>query len=301
MIIWLVLFLLLAAGLPAVGLAIDPGRVQGSLQVHGRAVSLTHAYAHLHDNTEGLLAYPQALRLLFVDREVPPEALTGISLRLLGQLAREGRVQGLLLCLDPNNQRRFTVTLLYPPATPGGSFLTQRGGRSGRQPRLELQLSSSNRVGVAVASQAVGGADPDKLPDLQYALRGSAPLFHEMPVTAVLVGQKARQSPQMELLRDLAAALARGAFASVERLTTAANQGTWTSLAQKGPAAGYVAKQAAAQLEEARQSLQKVVVRGERAVAICAGRQWFSFMRQGGAWRLDDHGDGTVSCAAPSP
>ena len=58
-------------------MAIDPGRVQGSLKVNDRAVALTQAYAHLHDNAERLLDRPQELRLLLADREVPPEAQAG--------------------------------------------------------------------------------------------------------------------------------------------------------------------------------------------------------------------------------
>src|SRR5512135_2349275 len=108
------LSLLLFASLPQDVFAIDPGRVQGSFQVNDKAIALTQAYAHLHDNAEGLLDHPKELRILLVDREVPQEALAGISLLPLEQMAREGRVQGLLLRLDPIYHKRLFVTLLYP-------------------------------------------------------------------------------------------------------------------------------------------------------------------------------------------
>jgi len=51
-----------AAILPA--FAIDPGTVQGTLQVNDKAIELRQAYAHLHDNAEGLLDRPKELRIL---------------------------------------------------------------------------------------------------------------------------------------------------------------------------------------------------------------------------------------------
>ena len=90
--------------LPPSASAIDPGRVQGTLQVNGQAITLTQAYAHLHDNAERLLDRPRELRLLLTDREVPQEALAGLApLTALEPLARAGRLQGLLLRLDPKD------------------------------------------------------------------------------------------------------------------------------------------------------------------------------------------------------
>ncbi len=144
------LLLLLFASLPQDVFAIDPGRVQGSLQVNDKAIALTQAYAHLHDNAEGLLDHPKELRLLLVDREVPQEALAGISLLPVEQMAREGRVQGLLLRLDPSDHKRLFVTLLYPPTEPGQTLLTQTVSSTGRKPPIELKIGSFNRVGGAV-------------------------------------------------------------------------------------------------------------------------------------------------------
>ena len=69
----------LCLSLPPSASAIDPGRVQGTLQVNGQAITLTQAYAHLHDNAEGLLDRPRELRLLLTDREVPQESLSGLA------------------------------------------------------------------------------------------------------------------------------------------------------------------------------------------------------------------------------
>ena len=91
---WLLALSLLALPADAV-FAIDAGTVQGSLQVDGVTVPLTHAIAHLHDNAERLLRHPRELRVLLADRDVPQQALAGIALGPLLRMAREGRVRGL--------------------------------------------------------------------------------------------------------------------------------------------------------------------------------------------------------------
>ena len=48
------------------------------------------------------------------------------------------------------------------------------------------------------------------------------------------------------------------------------------------------AKEAGADLEKSLSSLQRVVVRGERAVAIFPGSEWMNFTRVGGQWLSDD-------------
>jgi hypothetical protein len=141
---------LLCASLPQDVFAIDPGRVQGFLQVNDKTIALTQVYAHLHDNAEGLIDRPKELRLLLVDREVPQEALADIAFLPVEQMAREGRVQGLLLRLDPSDNKRLLVTLLYPPTEPGQTLMTQTVSTTGRKPPIELKIGGFNRVGGAV-------------------------------------------------------------------------------------------------------------------------------------------------------
>lgn len=235
-------FLLLFVSLPQYVFAIDPGRVQGSFQVNEKAITLTQAYAHLHDNAEGLLDRPKELRILLVDREVPQEALAGIALLAVEQMAMEGRLQGLLLKLDPNDHKRLVVTLLYPPAEPGQTLMTQTISTTGRKAPIEIKIGG-NRVGGAVEHHEEGQSETKGMPRLNYSLRFSAPLFHEMPVTAVLVGRAAQNSHQIRVIREKARALEKGDFESVQRLSTErANRRTRAFLAQAGPEAESWAK-----------------------------------------------------------
>jgi hypothetical protein len=285
--LWLLLLLIVT--LPQDVFAIDPGRVQGYLQVNDQAIVLTQAYAHLYDNAEGLLERPKELRLLLVDREVQQEALAGTAFLPVEQMAREGRVQGLLLRLDPGDHQRLLVTLLFPPTEPRQTLLTQTVSTTGRKPPIELKIGNSNRVGGTVEHHEERPSETRGMPKLNYALRFSAPLFHETPVTAVLAGQRAQNSPQMRVLQEQARALEKGDLASVQRLSTAdANRRTWALLAQAGPEAESLVKQAAVELKESTKHLQRVVVRGDRAVAIFAGKRWHNFVREDGEWKSDN-------------
>lgn len=281
------LLLLLCVALPQAGWAIDPGRVQGSLQVNGQALALTHAYAHLHDDAEGLLARPQELRLLLVDREVPQESLDGIVFLPVKQMAREGKVRGLLLKLDPRDLQHLEVTLLAPPAAPGETLMTQTISTTGTKPPLELKISSQ-RVDGAI-EQHEARQSPGELPQLDYALRFSAPLFREPPVTAILKGQAAQNSPQMRVLQEKIRALEQGDFASLERLDTAqAYRQTRAFLPQADQEARAVARRAASEMQQLKRHLERVVVRGDHAVVIFAGKQWQNFVRVRGEWKSDD-------------
>jgi hypothetical protein len=280
--------LLLFAILPQYVFAIDPGMVQGSFQVNDKAIALTQAYAHLHDNAEGLLDRPKELRILLVDGEVPQEALAGIVPLAVEEMARGGRLQGLLFKLDPNDDKRLMVTLLYPPAEPGQTLMTQTISTTGRKPPMELKMNPQ-RVGGVIEYHDEGQCEIGGMPKMAYSLRFSAPLFHEMPVTAVLVGQAAQNSPQMRVIRAKAGALEKRDFEMVQRLSTErANRTNSAFFAQAGREGETLAKQATAELKESTKHLQRVVVRGDRAVAIFAGKQWHNFVREGGEWKSDN-------------
>lgn len=269
-------------------LAIDPGTVQGSLHVGGAAIPLQHAAVHLHDNAEKLLDRPKELRILLADREVPQDALAGIAFLPVTQMAKEGKVRGLLLQLDPDNGRQVVVTLLHAPAVPRQSLATQTLNATGQEVVKKLAIAN-NRVSGEIEHKDTRAAGSADLPKMDYALRFSAPLFSEPPITADLKGKAAQASPQARVLREKARALAKGDFEALRRISTqrAARQSD-AFIAQAGAQAKSFAKEAAADLEKSLKKLQRVVVRGERAVAIFGEKEWMNFARQRGEWRLDD-------------
>ena len=141
---------LLVVASPA--LAIDPGTVQGWVQIDGGAVTrLTQAYVYLER--------PSAMRIVLADREVPLNALPRIAVSAVTALARDGKVRGLLIQVDPGNPARATVTPLDATAPKG-----KRGAMR------ELAIAN-NRVKGEIKSH------PADVFELAYDAKFSAPLF----------------------------------------------------------------------------------------------------------------------------
>jgi len=202
------------------------------------------------------------------------------------QLAREGKVRGLLLRMDPGNRKQVLVTLLQAPADPQMSLVTQTIGGS-QDAFRKLDIGNNRVIGeIEYRDSRPGSAD---MPALDYAIQFSAPLFNELAVTADLKGQDALGSAQARVMRDKARALAKGDFAALRKLSTKrANKATDAFLAQAGGQARAYAKEAAAEWEQSLKKLERVVVRGERAVAILGKGEWVTFARESGEWRSDD-------------
>ena len=266
--------------------AIDPGVAQGSLQVDGTAIPLKHAYVQLHDNAEKLLDRPKELRILLADREVPQSALDGIAFLPATHMAREGKLRGLLIQLDPGNRKAAEITVLNPPPDPTQTLVTQ--SVSGSQDAVRNMTIANNRVsGEVAASDSRAGTG--ELPKVEYRVKFSAPLFNEPAITADLSGKAAQESPQIRALRERARALAKLDMEALRRLSTArAYMPTERFFKGGGDLAKEHLRNAGNDLEKQLNGAQRVVVRGERAVVILSPREWMTLVREGGVWRSDD-------------
>ena len=277
--------------------------------MNGQAITLTQAYAHLHDNAEGLLDRPRELRLLLADREVPQESLSGLSpLTALARLARDGRLQGLLLRLDPKDPRHLELTLLSPPPAPEPAILTWTMTVSSKSSSLDLPLAPPGdkaRVrgekpvfNLSLHPQRVGGAftcPPEPQPEvpgrpnLACSLRFSAPVFHELPSPPCSWAGPPKPAP-----RCRSSGPRPGPWSRVMSLPSNASpppgalQETQTLPAPAGPDTDARAKPEAAKLQASLKHLQRVVVRSNRAVAVFANKQFQTFIREGGEWKIDN-------------
>jgi len=269
--------------------AIDQGTAQGTLAINGETIALTHSTAHLHDNAEGLLDRPKELRIVLSDREIPYESLRGIVFLPVEEMARENRVRGLLMTLDPNDQSKLVVTFLTQPSRPGQSLMTLTLSASGQELFTKLILSNVRVTGEVEHADKRDGGDQD-LPKLTYSVKFSAPLFKELPVTANLKGKAAQNSPQAKAYREKINALKKGDFEAVKRLSSErANLRDAALLVQVDDQAKKAfAAEAAADMEQSLKSIKRVVVRGDSAVIIFSEKQWATFVREGGQWKSGD-------------
>jgi len=267
--------------------AIDPGRAQGTLQLNDTTIPITQAYAQLHDNAEGLLDLPKELRILLADREVPQEALNGIVFLPVTELARQGKVRGILIRLDPDRRNTAYVTLLHPPKDEGTSLMTLT--ISGTEPAMKKLVIGGNRVSGETENRDDRGPRPGELPAMSYSVRFDAPLFNEPKVTADIKGRAAQDSPQVAILRKKVKAMQEGDFETLKRLTSdKANRQNEAFLAKAGPDVKEMMKAAGRDMEQSIKNISRVVVRGKQAVVIFADKSWANFVLEGNNWKSDD-------------
>ena len=269
--------------------AIDEGTAQGTLAINNETITLTHSYAHLHDNAEGLLESPKELRIVLSDREIPYESLRGIVFLPVEDMARENRVRGLLMTLDPQDQSKVVVTLLTQPAKSGQSLMTLTLSATGEKLFKKLVLSNVRVTGEVERADTRESGDQD-LPKLSYAVKFSAPLFKELPVTANFTGKAAQNSHQAKVYREKITALKKGDFEAVKRLSSErANRRDAAMLAHMDDVTKEAfAAEAAADMEKSLKSIKRIVVRGDSAIIIFSEKQWTTFVREGGQWKTDD-------------
>lgn len=283
--VWILAVLLISS---QVAQAIDTGTLSGTLRIGDEVVELKEVYAHFHDNAEGLLDRPKEMRIVLSDRPIPQESLRGIAFLPVTRLAREGKVVGLLLQFDPKDQHRMVVTLLRKPSQPGKSLMTLSLIDTEQNLFKKLKISET-RVEGEIDYAETPKADSEGLPSLSYSVIFSAPRFHEMPVTDDLKGKAAQSSPQVKILREKAKALGKGDFAAVSKLTSeAANRRNEAIMEQMGDQIAAISKEAAVDLEKSLKTIQRVIVRGDRAVVIFANKGWTNFVKEGGQWKSDD-------------
>jgi hypothetical protein len=265
--------------------AIDPGVAHGSLRVNEKNITLRHAYAHMHDNAEGLLDKTERFRVLFTDREVPANALDGIAFLPVMELAKQGRVQGLMFEMAPDDPDNVVMTLLLPPSGPGRFLIRQTINVNGEDLFKDWSLTDQRVVGAIERSEEREPSLAD-FPAISYSVKFEAPIFNEPQISADLKGRAALDSPQARLLFEKADALAKGDLAAAQKVSTErANR--WNQSFLAGEKADSLAKKAA-EMKKSLQKIQRVVERGDRAVVILPGKKWFGFVREGGEWKSDD-------------
>jgi hypothetical protein len=282
----LLVLLLMALVQPVV--ALDPESVKGPLKVNQETIQLSKAYAHLHDNAEGLLERPKELRILLVDRAVPPGALTGIAWLPALEMAREGKLRGLLLQLDPDDRRNLEITLLYPPAASGHALMTQTLSDTAKDIVQKLEIGAQSVTGE-IEHGAQNATTSKETPKLTYALQFNARLSKEPRVSSDLKGKAAENSPQVKVLREKARALAKLDIEALRKVCTErVNRQNDELRTKAGSRFKVLFDEAAGDLEVALESVERVVVRGDRAVVISSNQEWSNLVREGKVWKSDD-------------
>jgi len=273
----LLLFSMMLFIAPPGAFAIDPGSVKGSLTADGKPVQLMTGYAHLHDNTEKVLDWPKELRILLSDRDIAESTLRGLIFLEVENMAMEGKIQGILIELNPVKPDKIVVTYLYPPSR-AGAFLVRK--TISREKVLKDFKMANNRVRGELV-------EPDK--EFDVSAKFDVPLFHEPAVTADLKGKEAKNSPFVILLGKAADAMTKGDLKALQKIWSANAYKRFEAFhSQAGPEAINVLKQGGGEEKEMVKRISRVVVRGDRAVALIDDKLGPPFVKENGEWKVGE-------------
>jgi hypothetical protein len=215
------LFFLAPLLVVAVPPAAAQGMIEGTLQIGSDTVPLTHVYARESVPRPGSDEAAHVI-ILMTDRPAPPEVQA--SRRAYYAAAREGRIRGALLVLEPDP--RFVLF------APGGAQIDTE------VPDVfeRISLSDLRRDGASVSGQ-LQMTEADELPFgddgstfiYRVDARFSAPVVAAPRATATLTGMAARDSPQAQAAERILEVIHRGSVAEVQRVLLA-DHPAWSQL-----------------------------------------------------------------------
>jgi len=270
-------------------LAIDAGTVNGTVKVGKQKVELKYCYSHQYNNEEGMLEAPE-LRILMTDREVKQELLAGYDAPIkIDGLVRQEKIRGVLLRLDPKKPAAgMSGTILLKPKDPQASliFFTSRGNNELKDIKV-----GNNRVGGKVDYKSDGQGFFKDIPSFEFSASFSAPLFHDEPITSVLIGSKAVKSAPAKALIGYYTALSNGEFDVARNKAT---DESWSEFEAKKTQIGEkefkkMLKEMTNPSELERQ-INKVFIRGSHAVVMiqdAGGKSAQSMVRIKDEWKID--------------
>lgn len=283
--VWSGALLLLTLVAPA--RALDPGTVKGTFELDGKPIELKYAYAYFHDNAEGILQHRRELRILLADREVSTDMLRGGVFLPIEDLAKEDKVQGLLFEMDPSKPNSIVSTLLSRPKEEGASLMRTTYSTEGT-PLFKHWSFDRQRVTGEIGRRGEKSEGLSDLPVANFSVEFSAPITNEPAVTADLKGPAAQKSPQVQVIAESARLLAAGNLAGARKLQSArANRHLDVVLKLQGAEVMKQMKLGGAEMKKAIPRIQRVVVRGDRAVALVSKNEWFTLVKEDGKWKVD--------------
>ncbi|MCE9658539.1 MAG: hypothetical protein K8R60_08260 [Burkholderiales bacterium] len=273
--------LILAAAAAAALQQASAAPVEGTITLDGKPIAATHVLAKLHDNAEGVVGRP--LLVAVTDRPIPPGGLDGIGETVAAQMALAGKLRGLLFRIDPARPDEASMIVLDKPREAGRGLGSLVIG-SKEQPAVTRLKIGADAVTVAFA-RPPGGA---QAVDVSFALKVTAPLTREPPITADIKGRPAIEaSPQYraslaygEAMRtgDVRAQVRLGSRAMNERMDMYPDR---VAITERLKEVGAVAKSQLAKVH-------RIVVRGDRAALLIDQRAWITMVRENGEWKSGD-------------
>ncbi len=251
-------------------------------------IELKHVLVVDFDDTEGMGDGPQ-LRVLFSDKEIPQSELESPSLFNLDALAREGKLQGVLLRFDPKAETPevygTTYATLDNPQT-SMPFFTLSGGAGG---------VDSLKVEKGILSGAVDGSGEGSTdfgtPSYAYEITFSAPVSKPAPVTT-LAGKEAMNSVQMKTYLKFEEAMGKGDLDTVKKMTTPEKAKQMDDFIAQVGKEQFIAmtKQMVSDPDTREKSLKGLYIRGDNTTIVFndeGGKMSVNLKKKGDTWIMD--------------
>jgi len=179
--------------------------------------------------------------------------------------------------MQPDNPGSIIVTVLAQPE-PGAML-------------ANITLTSKPTPVIAdykMDGKTVSGSFKlDNAPVRAGSIVFSAPVVPEPGVTADLKAKAAEGSPQVKSMRARAQAMVKGDLAAVARLSSPSEREELdAAVAQMGPHAKDMMRDAGRELLPALSTIERVVVRGEHAVVVFRNKEsWQDMTLVDGEWK----------------
>ncbi|MBI5095215.1 MAG: hypothetical protein HZB26_22625 [Candidatus Hydrogenedentes bacterium] len=264
--------------------------VKGALKVNGAEIPIKFVCLLQHDNEEGMLDGPE-LRMLLADREVDSGLLKGIALDQLDTMAREGKVRGLILRVDPKKEpREVHGTLLIAPASAQASlpFFTQSGSETSIK-KLEIK---DGKASVELDYASTGDSAFEDMPKFEYKLAFTAPIRPNDKITARLTGAEAVKSPQAKVAMDFEKAVRSGDLDAARKLDLGKRMLMIDQAVKEMGKEKFLeqARQFIADPATREKQLSLVVVRGKGAIVVFKeehSRTTVPLVEVDGVWKIE--------------
>lgn len=270
---------------------VKPGPVTGTLKVDGKTTPIKYVYALQYDALEEILDKPE-LRIILTDKEVlcdppsPPHYVFD-TFGPVNTLAREGKVYGIQLELDPRDPLKgFSGRLLYPPKEEGQTLASF--SYSGTKPAFKkLKITADRAEGeVAYVFEAVG----EDVPGFEFNVSFDAPILSEEKAAEKLEGPKALSSPQVQVFLKFARACGKADLKEIGSTATVRKLKELEALKKQVGEAEFKKLLAWPAPDKLKEQIRKVIVRGKRAwvfLEMEGEKVWQIAIQENGVWKID--------------
>ena len=244
----------------------------GTYSEDGVSIALSHGVALRKDDSEGILFDEAGIWVLLSDTAADPSALAGGLFPPAYDMAKHGKLQGVLFVIKPGNRTDLSVSVLAARDNSQGSFRTLSLSKT---PELwdKLVVGPTRISGTLVSGETRFSFD---LP------------IAENPITADLHGAAAQASPQLAVLMANARAWIAGDLNAVKATVTRRKQAEIDGYSAAERA--QLSTQGVADMKAllaAMPKLDRVVVRGDTASIKTPDGGAYDFTREDGAWKVD--------------